>query len=267
MGPRSASGMRSKGRMKYATALPRSILSLPATRRSVVRRHKRMKTSGTSRRNSADLPITACCLSMKSWIDDRTRSEKRFARSSVTGPRPASSATLRSRSSGVRVSSIFFLRGCRQVCAAFAKNHVQAAVDDPDSVNFGVNKIWQETIQREHQRGRLLVAYQFGGKAVAHQPEEKFRNRDHAECRNRAQRDAHLPAAGGNFADLNFKGNADEFLHRPAHADQPVFKPDFELLDRFDTEGLDEGVQLLAVDAKLDLVPFDESFQVLSPES
>src|SRR5260370_37166040 len=90
----------------------------------------------------------------------------RCARSGVTGPRSTSSLTRRSTS-----SSILFLHAGRQICAASAERDGQAAVDDPDVVNICIDKIWQESVQRKNQRRRLLVAYQVGGQAVAHQAE------------------------------------------------------------------------------------------------
>src|SRR5947208_508856 len=108
-------------------------------------------------------------------------------------------------------SCITFLHAGRQIRAASAERDSQAAVDDPDALNLCIDEIWQESVQREHESRRLLVANQIAREPVAHQPEEKLRDRNGAECRDRPQRNAHLAPAREDLADLNLERNADKF--------------------------------------------------------
>src|SRR5205823_12665954 len=130
----------------------------------------------------------------------------------------------------VPVSSMVFLHGGRQICAPFSEGDGQAAVDDPDALNFRVNEIWQESVQRENESSRFLVADEFRWQAVFHQPEEESRNGNHAERRHRSQRHAHLAAAGCNLANLHLEGDADELAYRAGDAHDAVLESQFQAL-------------------------------------
>src|SRR5437764_15367185 len=117
------------------------------------------------------------------------------------------------RRSTSSTSSITFLHAGRQIRAASAERDSQAAVDDPDVLNLCIDEIWQESVQREHESRRPLVANQIAREAVAHQSEEKLRDRNGAEGRDGPKRNANFASASEDLADLDLEGDAAEFPH------------------------------------------------------
>src|SRR5437588_8287260 len=159
----------------------------------------------------------------------------------------------------VRVCSMGLLLGGGQVGTTSAEGDGQAAVDDPDAMNFRVYEIGKESIQREDERGRLFVPDELRRELAAHHREEKFWDGNAAECRRAVQRHAHFARSRNNLPNLHFEWHADELANRADDAHQPVFKSQFQSLDRIDAKLLRESVQLPAVDTHFQLIPFDET--------
>src|SRR5690348_7279647 len=107
-----------------------------------------------------------------------------------------------------------FLRAGRQVRTSSAEGDGQAAVDDPHAMNFRVDEIWQESVQREDEGGRLLIPDEFSRKPVAHDPEEKFWDGNHSKGGNFGERHAHAASLGEDLSNLHLERHADELADR-----------------------------------------------------
>src|SRR6185436_18971017 len=86
------------------------------------------------------------------------------------------SASSSSDTSGWFVSSCV-IDPSGQIGAAASERDGEAAVDDPDFLDVGGDERWQKTIQRHHQRRRILVAHELFRKAIANEADEDRRQR------------------------------------------------------------------------------------------
>ena len=102
---------------------------------------------------------------------------------------------------------MLFLRRCWQVGAASPEGHGQTAVDDPDFLEVDIDEGWQEAIQRNDERCRLLVANQRRRELALHQAEKELGDGDSAERRGGLQGHAHRAAFRFNRPD--FRGERD----------------------------------------------------------
>ena len=111
------------------------------------------------------------------------------------------------------------LRG--QIGSAPAERNGETAVDDPDLLDVGGDERWQEAIQRQHQRGRLLEPDIVREIADGTRPTSSVGiGSGPAEIRASGTRT--VVPFGLEARDVDGERDADELPHRAFHAQQSV---------------------------------------------